>query len=259
MRFFIIIAILLSTQLQAAKFVFKTDPEKVQINKNNVDKNKEKIENKTNIIESKSVKNNFIILKGAKGAGRTCFSILQDNRNSKNGVYTISPSNIPFNAYCDMENGGWSLVASQVEVELLDKNIYSINEHNFGHLDKSFRLGNEIINSIRPYFSWKITDNSNSVYFNPNCIINWNNSLDNKNSEFCNTGFKDELFNEKISDSTISNYSNGIGMSNEGKFCSIRMYLSRDIFDRNNKKVITKGTAFNCEGNTKGSIKLWFK
>ncbi len=256
MRFFIIAIILISNQVQATKFVFRTEPEKVKVTESNIEK-KEILNPPKNL--QKENNNVFVVLKGAKGAGRTCFSILQDNNSAQDGIYTISPSNIAFNAFCDMKNGGWSLVSSQNETELLGKNIYSINEENFGKKDKTFRVGNEIINSIRPYFSWKITDNSNDIYFNPNCIINWNNSLDNNSNSFCNKGYKDILFKEAISDHTISNYSNGIGMSNEGKFCSIRMYLSRDIFDRNNKTVITKGTAFNCDGNTKGTIRLWFK
>jgi hypothetical protein len=265
MRFLIYLLISLGgiSSTQATQYMFRTEPEKAKIIENESKKN---IQNK-NITQQKivvkkektSTKTNFILLKGAKGAGRTCFSILQDNNDSKNGIYTISPSEIPLNVYCDMTNGGWSLLAVQNENELFTKNIYSINENNFGKLNETFRVGNEIINSIRPYFSWKITDNTNEVYFNPNCIINWGNNLNDTNFSFCNQGYKDQYFKDKISDYTASNYTNGIGMSNEGKYCSIRMYLSRDIFDRDNNKVITKGTAFNCSGSTEGIIRLWFK
>ena len=265
--------ILLSLNSFAAqKFVFKTETQ----NNTVIDSKNQKIEKKISkdkieitikksseqIKEDKVSENKIldsIILKGAKGAGRTCFSILQDNEYSKDGIYTIMPSDIPFNTYCDMNGGGWSLLSVQEENELLTKNINNINEGNFGKINKTHRMGNSIVNSIRPYFSWKIEDNKNKVYFHPSCIINWQNNLNNNEKIFCNKGYDDEYFKKSISDSTISNYSNGIGMSNEGKYCSIRMFLSIDIFDRDSKSLIQKGTAFNCSGNTKGFIRLWFK
>jgi len=53
----------------------------------------------------------------------TCFHFLQQEPNSKNGVYLLTPESRveavePFDAYCDMENGGWTLV---VKVGTKDK------------------------------------------------------------------------------------------------------------------------------------------
>jgi hypothetical protein len=266
----ILFIVFYTTQIFAEdkKFIYKTEASdintKTQIEDKTYKISKNKVEiitnvNKEEVEKDKIALANSIILKGAKGAGRTCFSILQDNEYAKNGIYTIMPSDIAFNTYCDMKEGGWSLLSVQIESELLTKNINDINKNNFGQLNKTHRIGNSIVNSIRPYFSWKIEDNKNKVYFQPRCIVNWQNNLNNNKQTFCNSGYDDIYFKNKISDFNVSNYSNGIGMNNEGKYCSIRMFLSRDIFDRDTKTLIEKGTAFNCSGNTKGFVRLWFK
>ena len=55
----------------------------------------------------------------ADGSCTSCFDILQTYPSSEDGVYTIDPDGAnngydPFYAYCDMDNGGWTLLARLV-------------------------------------------------------------------------------------------------------------------------------------------------
>lgn len=164
--------------------------------------------------------------------------------NSDNdGVYKIDPDGRygldPFEVYCDMstDGGGWTLVGFQNRNSLFPDSIVTedINKSNFGSIIKSWRLGNFLIQSIKPTVAWKMESRSNyntiidKAYVKPTCVIDWGNNIsdyyvpDSKLnfSKDCQYLYTDIYFNNLMA-SVNDNASYGIGSNNSGQYCSMR-------------------------------------
>ena len=110
-----------------------------------------------------------------------------------------------------------------------------------------------------------LSDASNRVYFRPACVVDLSgNHLLDQNIRECEEGFSDETFETPISSFVDSNLSDGIGMNNNGQFCSIRAYLADEPVAHSE---MTQGCAAPCDPASTGSwthapteqVQLWFR
>ena len=207
-------------------------------------------------------------LSGSGGSGAhfgTCLDLLASDRSLADGVYVLDlDSDGPFPArsfYCDMANGGWTLVANQVPAAPLPNLTTTVNAEGFGALDQSYRLGNPDITSIRPIRGWKLTDNTTTVYFRPACVVDWTiNYIDNTSPTDCTTGYTSANFAAQINAIWASCSARGIGINNNGSFCSIRMYEAQFNTAGVPQGGVSAGAAAPCDYNdTSQRVSLWFQ
>jgi hypothetical protein len=163
----------------------------------------------------------------------SCLELLASNRSLTDGVYTLDldgggPSSAhPY--YCDMTNGGWTLVANQVPDTLLPNDSTTVNAAGSGSVIQSFRLGVPDITMIRPSLAWKLTDPNDTVYFKPNCVVDWTINYDMgaaSQPNVCTTGYTDTSFTTVENGAWQNASVRGIGINNSGASCSIRMFES---------------------------------
>ncbi len=204
---------------------------------------------------------------GGSEPAASCHEKLAANSSLADGTYTLDldgsgplPS---LHYYCDMTNGGWTLIANQVPAAPLPDTICTVNPAGFGSLTQSYRLGNPAITAIRPSVGWKLTDPSNAVYFKPDCVVDWTinyNSL-NPMPTSCTTGYTSSTFGSIQNGAWTRVSARGIGINNNGAFCSIRMYESHTNTEGTiEPSSLDAGLACPCnyEQYTAQRVSLWF-
>merc|ERR1711871_64349 len=88
-----------------------------------------------------------------------------------------------------------------------------------GNTSASFRLGSQILSTVRPTVAWVLSDATNRGYFRPACVVDFENThLRNQNVRECEYGFTNATFGTRTSRAVDSNGSDGIGMNNNGRF-----------------------------------------
>jgi len=207
----------------------------------------------------------FPFYSASNGYDGPCYSSCKDIHERQpelpSGVYAVDLDGVgpaaPLDVYCDMtsDGGGWTLVMNQVPTEWLPNNLGTVNPGNFGSLTKTYRLGSDIIKTIRPTVAWLLTDNSNRVYYQSDCIVDWENNMWDQAVGSCNQGFNALGFASPISPVRNPNGSRGIGQNNYGNFCSIRAFTS----EGGESEGWPPGPAASCAGNRYETIRLWFK
>ncbi|MDC0711284.1 fibrinogen-like YCDxxxxGGGW domain-containing protein [Stigmatella sp. ncwal1] len=191
-----------------------------------------------------------------------CREILEGGLSKGSGLYQVDFDDAaplsPSWVYCDMttDGGGWTLVMNQNPAERLPYNFSTVNPQNFGSLTETYRLGSSAIRALRPTTAWVLTDDSNRVYFQPTCMVEWETSLLNKPIGPCNQGFTSLGFSTPVSSVVTANGSMGIGQNNSGQYCSIRAFLYNQEPDTTRWP---PGAALSCAGTTSQTIRLWFK
>jgi hypothetical protein len=205
---------------------------------------------------------------GPSAPAASCAAVLARNAASADGVYTLdldgtgpSPER---SYYCDMANGGWTLVANQVPNTPLIDDTSTINAAGFGTTSQSYRLGVPDITTIHPTTGWKLTDPTNTVYFKPSCIVDWtvNYLTPNAVATVCTTGYTDLTFATIVNGGWQQVTARGIGINNGGSTCSIRMYEAHtDTLGNPQNGAGPAGIATPCDYQqyVTERVSLWFK
>jgi hypothetical protein len=203
-------------------------------------------------------------------AATSCLALLRKDPTLASGAFRLDldgsgPSPVR-QYYCDMTAGGWTLVAHQVVDTPLSDSVCTLNAKGMGSLVQSYRLGGDEISNIHPAVGWKLTDNSNSVYFKPECVVDWrvNYFTPDPKPAVCTTGYRSIAFQptEIVNGRWVNVSGRGIGVNNSGAFCSIRMYEAH--FDTNGDPgagAAPAGVALPCKymEYTSQNVALWFQ
>ncbi len=164
--------------------------------------------------------------------------------------------------YCDMTNGGWTLIANQVPSLPLPNLTDTVNADSFGRIDQTYRLGTSEVKMLRPSRAWKMTDDSNSVYFKPTCIVDWTlNYSDVTAATDCTTGYTNAMFDTVVNGQWMLCSARGIGINNSGSSCSMRMYEAQfNAAGMPQGGARSAGVATPCLYNdTSQRVSLWFQ
>lgn len=185
----------------------------------------------------------------------SCDNILNFNNNLYSGSYRLKLDNgVEFEAYCNMteNDGGWTLVMSQLSSGHLSSIISDVNPQNFTQLNSNFRWGNDKLKSVSPTVAWMFIDDTTTTYFNKTCLVDLTNDLNETTNE-CSVAYSDRLFSNKYGERVLINATKGIGQNNGGLFNSARIYISVDYNSYNT------GDALPSDPTISRNVKLWFR
>jgi hypothetical protein len=187
-------------------------------------------------------------------AAKSCAEILDQNPGAANGRWWVDPSGTdPFEAYCDMTGGGWTLVMNQVPGADLPDQQETVNPAALGTLDLSYRLGNPTITAIRPGSAWKLTDEQNQVYFAKTCVVDWSINYAGMEPSPCTIGFKGEDHAVPYNGGGQNVSTRGLGINNGAQYCSMRAYNTVSPTS------IQAGPATTCEYTRTRIVRLWYR
>lgn len=81
---------------------------------------------------------------------RDCHEIFkQSEENSKDGIYVIQPAKEPIGVYCNMQDGGWTVIQHITANSTVDfDRIWQDYKHGFGSLTDNYWLGNEYMHQL---------------------------------------------------------------------------------------------------------------
>ncbi|XP_015273424.1 PREDICTED: fibrinogen-like protein 1-like protein [Gekko japonicus] len=88
---------------------------------------------------------------------RDCSEIFQQSeQSSRDGIYIIQPAKEPIGVYCDMQDGGWTVIQHITANSTVDfDRTWQDYKYGFGFLNDNYWLGNEymhqLTSSSRPY------------------------------------------------------------------------------------------------------------
>lgn len=216
------------------------------------------LEETTTSTEVKTIKTTTNVLKIGTHLEASCREALFFDPNLSSGGYPLKLSDsLNVNAYCDMSDGGWTLVMSQTATGGLSSAYTDINPSNFMNLNSNFRWGNDKLSVIKPTVAWKFTDDTTTTYFNKSCNVNLNNYLDGTSND-CSVAYSDINFTSLSSERIIENGTRGIGQNNAGQYNSVRIYITVDFTTKNGIKY-SVGDAWPSNSSVNKRVKLWFK
>jgi Fibrinogen beta and gamma chains, C-terminal globular domain len=187
-------------------------------------------------------------------APASCAELRDHNPASTDGVWWIDPSGgDPFEAYCDMTNGGWTLVMNQVPGADLPDEQVTVNPAAFGSLDHSYRLGNPTITAIKPASAWRLSDAMTQVFFSPTCVVDWSIDYLDRPASPCTTGYTTEQLTTAYNGGHINVSTRGIGINNSARFCSMRAYNTLTTGS------LIPGPATTCLYARDQIVQLWYR
>lgn len=187
-------------------------------------------------------------------AATSCADVMTRNPAQADGPWWISAQGArPYRAYCDMTGGGWTLVMNQVPAAPLPDSTATVNEAAMGTLDQSYRFGGAAMARVRPAVAWKLNDAQTSVYFAPECAVDWNVNYLGQPASPCTLGYTTEQRTTPVNGGFINVSTRGIGINNSAQICSIRAYNVRS--DGN----VETGPATSCQYRTDQRVQLWFR
>ncbi|KAJ6667263.1 hypothetical protein lerEdw1_017241 [Lerista edwardsae] len=81
---------------------------------------------------------------------RDCHEIFkQSEENSEDGIYVIQPAKEPIGVYCNMQDGGWTVIQHITANSTVDfDRIWQDYKHGFGSLIDNYWLGNEYMHQL---------------------------------------------------------------------------------------------------------------
>ncbi|XP_006132742.2 fibrinogen-like protein 1-like protein [Pelodiscus sinensis] len=88
---------------------------------------------------------------------RDCYEIFQHSeRSAKDGLYVIQPMKEPIVTYCNMQDGGWTVIQHITANSTVDfDRLWQDYKYGFGSVHDNYWLGNEYVyqltNTARPY------------------------------------------------------------------------------------------------------------
>ncbi|XP_053238033.1 fibrinogen-like protein 1 [Podarcis raffonei] len=88
---------------------------------------------------------------------RDCSEIFkQSEENSRDGLYVIQPAKEPIGVYCNMQDGGWTVIQHITANSTVDfDRTWQDYKHGFGTINDNYWLGNEYMHQLtsspRPY------------------------------------------------------------------------------------------------------------
>ncbi len=172
----------------------------------------------------------------------TCGAILADQLAAVSGSYWIdvdgaTGSIAPFQGYCDFtsEGGAWLLAAQQVPSQVFTDTGLDFQLANANSLTKTFRLGNQKLQTIAAKVAWRITSTGanggivDHAWFKPGCKIDWTNYVGTYGNstnfdDKCGIAYTSGTFAAVLGGTFGTfNCAKGIGQNNSGAYCSIRM------------------------------------
>ncbi|MBL8603254.1 MAG: hypothetical protein JNK72_15120 [Myxococcales bacterium] len=158
--------------------------------------------------------------------------------------------------YCDMRDGGWTMVANQAANAPLPDTADTVNFSGFGDLAQSWRLGGAEITQLRPSRAWRLTDASNTVYFRPTCVVDWSvNYTDINEPRACTTGYTTAAFESIVNGRWVYCSARGIGINNSGQPCSMRMHEGGPA----SQGAMPHGRAATCAYRIDERVSLWLQ
>ncbi|XP_008101522.1 fibrinogen-like protein 1-like protein [Anolis carolinensis] len=86
----------------------------------------------------------------AEGYPRDCSEIFkQSEENSKDGLYVIQPAKEPIAVYCNMQDGGWTVIQHITANSTVDfDRTWQDYKYGFGSIDDNYWLGNEYMHQL---------------------------------------------------------------------------------------------------------------
>lgn len=185
----------------------------------------------------------------------SCATYLAANPGTSSGPRDLKLDGVnPTRVYCDMTDGGWTLVANQVSSSVLPDEMGNVNVANFGTTNTSWRIGQAVMREIRPAVAWRMNDSATNVFFKPVCRVDWGRGYVNTARSYpCNTGYTSVAFSAITNGAFVDAAVRGIGINNSGTNCSIRMY------NQVAWNSLPIGAAVSCNAATNVTIQLWFK
>jgi hypothetical protein len=187
-------------------------------------------------------------------AAASCLAIKNSNPAAADGAWWVAPAGgEPFQAYCDMQGGGWTLVMNQVPGTDLPDEQVTVNPAGLGSLDQSYRLGNPEITAIRPTVAWKLADALNSVFFAPACVVDWSINYLDRPASPCTIGYTTEQLSTAYNGGYINVATRGLGINNSARFCSMRAYNTVTLGS------FVAGPAATCLYTRAEIVRLWYR
>lgn len=181
----------------------------------------------------------------------SCFDVLRCDPTAADGRYEVDFDGdgvqTPIDVHCDMEGGGWTLVLNQPMDEFLPAVENTVNPASVGTTNAAYRIGGQLIKTVRPTTAWLMTDESNDVYIQPDCIVDYGVNYRDQPQHTCTTGFSDIAFTMQKNPAFENTGVWGIGINNLGQDCSIRAYSD------------PQGWAATCLNDQSAMVRLWFK
>ena len=117
-------------------------------------------------------------------AAENCWALLEGDLSTGNGVYTVNPTGgAPLSVYCDMEDGGWTLVvsvsgSSREHTEPGAVNVDSLLGRGFGKL--SDEVINQLLHAWNRELRWDVPEVGSLRWSAPEC--EWSANADACNS-----------------------------------------------------------------------------
>ncbi len=159
--------------------------------------------------------------------------------------------------YCDMREGGWTVVANQVPAELLADSNATLGETVFGDITHSWRLGNPEITRVNPTVAWRLSDDVTNVYVARGCVVDWTHEyINDVSATECTTGYTTAALNVVVNGRWTNCSARGIGINYTGANCSIRM--NEGGFGRG-VGALANGRAYSCDYTTSRRVSLAFR
>lgn len=191
----------------------------------------------------------------------SCKSLLNETPTLSNGVYQIKSGSSEIPMYCDMANGGWTLVAVGIRYNVAGWNTSGgLNMSSSPNPSIGFKIPDVNINNI-PKNTFKVTTTgiyANSRYFSGNCHYTQTGSA----TGACVVSYANEGLNAGIK---VGEAHYGIGGLSDFSLSTTLLYVVTSYIDYNTPHGWGMGNGVNAgysgtaAAGDGGNIQIWVK